>query len=552
MKCYSEDKIKKYHDMGVWDSKTWNDYIKEYATEKPDTLAIVDQPNKEAIMGIKPMRLTWKEFKNKIDRLALNFLEFGIKSEDVVFLMMPNCIELILAEMALERIGAIGTFAPMRYRKTESKHILDITEAKYMIFSIEYAGFNYFKMLDEIQKESPYIKNRILFGNNVPSGENSFLDMLDNALEEKFANDYLDQFRPSADNVSTLCCTTGTESLPKIVPRTINSWKPMTKGLLTATGHDEKSVFSGPFPYMNMGGLGVELYPWIMAGGKFVTHDPIDLDIFLQQITDEKINYIIAVPAIYLGFLYHKEIGKKYSIESFNVVGCGGEPPPHNVIEELDKLGITVINEFGATEGWGFFTLPTQSVDERKETFKIDEIVKIIPGTEFKVMDAVSGEEVPRGVKGELWVKGPGVFSGYMKAEEVNKKSFSEDGYFKTGDLVSLSDDNILKYVGRVKDMIIRSGQNISPSEIELMLQYHPKINEVAIIGVPHPVKGQIVCANVVTQPGETLTLEEIKTFMKEKEVASFKIPEQLEIINEMPKGPSGKVLKRELREQTK
>ena len=549
MKCYTDEYIKKYYDLGIWDDKIWNDYITEHAKNTPDKEAAVDQPNKEDIMGIKPMRLTWGEFKKLVDRLALNFIEFGIKPEDVVMLEMPNCIELILAEMAVEAVGAIGTFAPMRYRKTEAKHILDITEAKYLICSMEYAGFNYLEMSDELFQECPSLKRRILFGKDVPEGEHSLLNMLDNPLEKKYEKDYLAQFRPSPDDITTLCSTTGTEALPKIVPRTINNWKGATRGLLKGTGHTADSVYSGPFPYMNMGGLGVELYPWIMAGGKMVTHDPINIDIFMEQITTEKVNYIIAVPAIFLAMLYHPELDKKYDISSFTVVGCGGEPPPHNVIEEFDKRGITVINQFGATEGWGFFTLPTQSVEERKETFRPDEIRKISLGQEFKLTDPATGKEVPLGVDGELIVKGPGVMAGYLKADDVNKRSFTSDGYFKTGDLACRYEDNIMKYVGRVKDMIIRSGQNISPSEVEMILNYHPKIAEVAIIGEPDDVRGQNVCAYVVEQPGETITLEEIDKFMREKQVASFKIPRRLEILDALPKGPSGKVLKRDLRE---
>jgi len=549
MRCYPENITRKYYEIGAWDGKTWNDYIGEHAARTPDKVAVVDQPNKEETMGVRPLRLTWKEFKTLVDRLALNFLEMGVRPEDVVFIQLPNCMELILAEMALDRIGAVGTFSPMRHRAAEVGYTIRKTEAKYAVCMEKYAGFDYLGMINKLRPECPTLQQVIVLAGKDPAGDVPLAGLLENRLEEKYSADYLDRFRPSPDDVLTLCLTTGTEALPKVVPRTPNSWKAITRALLAATGHGGETVFSGPFPYMNMGGLGVQLYPWIMAGGKFVVHDPFNVDIFLEQITGEKINYIIAVPAIYFAMLNHPELGKKYDISSLTVVGCGGEAPPHTVIEELDRRGIKVINEFGATEGWGFFTMPGQPVEERKDLFRLDKILQYLPGMEFKVIDPATAGEMPPGAEGELIVRGPEVFTGYLNAPEINERSFTKDGFFRTGDLACLNADQTLKYVGRVKDMIIRSGQNISPAEIELIIQYHPKVYEVSVIGMADPVRGQKVCAYVTPKPGETITLPEIVSFMREKQVASYKIPERLEIMGVLPKGPSGKILKRELRE---
>ncbi|MEV7969789.1 AMP-binding protein [Sphaerisporangium sp. NPDC088356] len=549
MKCYSDEITARYHASGVWDDITWNDYITAHAEANPDAEAIVDQPDKAEIMGLEPLRLTWRQVRHRIDGLALGLLDAGVRTGDVVFVQLPNSTEYVFLHLALDRIGAIGTFAPMRQRASEVRYAINKTRARVAVCFGEFLGYDYLGMIDRLKPDCPTLDSVIVLGGGGRAEADFELSaMIQDADPRRLGE--LDALRPSADDVLTLCLTTGTESFPKVVPKTTNGWKVVTRALLAATGLDADSVFSGPFPYANMGGLGVELYPWIMAGGKFVVHEPFDVDVFLRQITDEKVNYIIAVPAIYFAMLNHPELDSTYDISSFTVVGCGGEAPPHTIIEALDARGISVINEFGATEGWVMFTLPDQELEERKDLFRLAEVRKLLP-EDFKALEPGSEEEVSPGTPGELAVRGPSVFSGYLDADEVNARSFTSDGFFRTGDLVTIGDDETLRYVGRVKDMIIRSGQNISPAEIELIVQRHPSVYEVSVIGIPHPVRGQLVCACVSLKPGSAgLTLEDLQEFMRGREVARYKIPEQLEIVEELPKGPSGKILKRSLRDQ--
>lgn len=549
MKSYSDEITARYHVSGVWDDVTWNDYVAAHATEKPDAPALVDQPNKADLMGVAPARLTWGEVRSRVDGLAVSLLDAGVRSGDVVFVQLPNCVELVLLHLALDRMGAIGTFAPMRHRSSEVKYAVNKTQARVAVCMGSYVGHNYLGMVDRMRAECPTLQQVIAFQGSESGGADAELSDLIRDVDPDRRGE-LDALRPSPDDVLTLCLTTGTESTPKVVPRTPNSWKVVTRAIVEVTHVDGNSVFSGAFPYANMGGLGVQLYPWVMAGGTFVVHDPFDVDVFLRQITEEKVNYIIAVPAIFFAMLGHPELDKSYDISSFTVVGCGGEAPPHTIIEALDARGIRVINEFGATEGWAFFTLPEQPLAERKDLFRIDAILERMPETEFKALRPDSGDEVEAGTPGELAVRGPSVFAGYLDADDVNARSFTSEGFFRTGDLVQIGTDRTLRYVGRLKDMIIRSGQNISPAEIEFIVQRHPSVYEVSVIGVPDPLRGQLVCACVALRPGTELTLAELQEFMRDRDIASYKIPERLEIVSDLPKGPSGKILKRALRDQ--
>lgn len=549
MSVYPPETVKKYHDAGIWGDKTWSDYVAEHAAARPDQEALVDQPNKLEIIGTEPMRLTWREVRERADGLALSLLDAGIRTGDVVFVQLPNSVEFVLVHLALDRIGAVGTFAPMRQRSSEIEYAIAKTKARIAIGMGQFVGTDYLAMIHAARQVCPSLESIIAFnGEGRPGADFDLSTMITAADPARVAE--LDAIEVSADEALTLCLTTGTESTPKVVPRTPNSWMVATRGILQATGHDADSVFSGPFPYANMGGLGVELYPWIMAGGKFVTHEPFNVDVFLQQITDERVNYIIAVPAIYFAMLNHPGLDTQYDISSLSVVGCGGEAPPHTIIETLDERGIKVINEFGATEGWFFFTVPEQPVEERKDLFRIDKLRPFLPATEFHALEPGTEVDVPAGEPGELAVIGPSVFAGYLDADDVNARSFTSKGLFRTGDLVAIGEDQSLRYVGRLKDMIIRSGQNISPAEIELILQRHPSVYEVSVIGIPDPIKGQLVCAVVSTKTETVITLEELDAFMREMDVARHKIPEVLHIVDELPKGPSGKILKRELRDR--
>ena len=514
MKIYSEEITKKYYDLGSWDSKVWNDYLDEHAARAPDKEAIVDQPNKEALMGLKPLRLTWTEFIKLRDRLAINFLEAGIKPEDVVYMQIPNCVEFVIMHMALHRIGAIGVCSPLRHRNKELAGTIKRTEPKYAICINNYHGVDHLGMFREVQKDYSCLKEIFVFGNNTPSGVRSVNEMLDTPPEEKYDPDYLDKFKPSADDIWLFCLTTGTEAEPKLVPWTVNTLKALGRAVLKTTGHTTDSVYSGMFPMTNMGGMGEQLSQWIIGGGKFVCHDPIDVEILMKQITEEKINYMICVPMIYIVMLNHPELNKKYDISSLGVVGCGGEPVPSWLVEEYDKLGVTVISEFGATEGFGFGTLPEQPPKDRGDLYLFEKWAKeYAPGTEIKILDVVENKIMTPPCEGELLVRGPSVFAGYYKNPEKNKECFTEDGFFRTGDQVMYYENNSFRYTGRVKDVIIRSGQNISPNEIEDLLGKHPKINLISVIGIPDKLRGQEVGVYVTLQdPKDEITMEEVNS----------------------------------------
>lgn len=284
-----------------------------------------------------------------------------------------------------------------------------------------------------------------------------------------------------------------------------------------------------------------------MVGAKIVCHDPFDADIFIKQIHEEKITNWTAVVMFPAAVVHHPEAGKKYDISSLTVVGVGGEPVPPSLAKEMEEKGIILVNNFGATEGWGHITTPKQPLETRWGIFNSKLHLNII-GQECKALDP-NGNEMPYGEDGEQAVRGPNVFKGYYKAEELNRASFTPDGFFRTGDMIRIEENGDLQITGRIKDMIIRSGQNISPAAVEDVIAQHPKVSIVGVVGAPDDVRGEIVCAFIEPKKGEKLTAEEIVEFMREKKVATHKIPEIIEIRESLPMGATGKILKKTIKD---
>jgi len=310
---------------------------------------------------------------------------------------------------------------------------------------------------------------------------------------------------------------------------------------------------------------------WVVNGGKLVLHHPFDAPTLLKQIPGEQIYYTMVPPAL-LVTLDQLPVWKELDKNSLKVLATGGSPLPHWIVKRYrEAYNMDIVNEFASNEGLGilssrlFFTdledlaiyFPRWGV-EGIEWPKLKEIKDdfrrgVMHSTQTKLVDPQSGEIITQpGVAGEMLYKGPGIFAGYWKRPDLTAKVLDQEGFYHTGDLFSIEGENADKYLfkGRYKDLIIRGGQNISPEEIENLVGDHPKVQEVAAIGCPDERLGEKVCAVVVPVPGETVTLEEIIDFVKSKNIAVYKLPERLELIETMPRNALNKIEKRTLRKK--
>lgn len=552
MILYSQETIDEFTQLGFWRDKVLTDYLKQNVANNPDKEALVDPPNKEELTGQKPVRLTWSEIDKLVDRVALGFVELGLKPDDFAVMQLPNVMELIITHFALTRIGVIVVPGPVQYRNHELGYAVELSEAKAVVVPGHFHGFDHVKMANEIRAKYPHLKHVISLGKDLPEGVLSLYDMLENKLEDKYAPDYLDQFKPTANDVMTLVLTSGTEALPKGVPRSHNNWfgllpvMTMMSSVFNMSPSDE--ITQGAFPLVNMAGLGTMVYPWVGMGSKIILHHPFDAELFLTQIEKERVTFAGGPPAVHYMLLNHPTI-EQHDLSSIKFMGGGSAPLTTPIIKGWrERFGIEVINVYGSNEGMGLFGMDPDA--EKRASYFSTEMAGIV-GFQVKVVDEEGNDLTKPGDKGELVGKGPFLFPCYYKRPDLTEKAFTKDGFFRSGDLFIIEDEGKLRSGGRVKDLIIRGGQNISPEDIEDILNAHPKVLESAAVGMPDAKLGERVCVFVIPKEGQkSLTLDEISSFMKEHNMAVFKLPERLEIVNDLPRTPVGKIWKRVLREE--
>jgi acyl-CoA synthetase (AMP-forming)/AMP-acid ligase II len=284
----------------------------------------------------------------------------------------------------------------------------------------------------------------------------------------------------------------------------------------------------------------------------------------MKQVAVEQVNYTVAPPALLNMLLQNEALLASADISSIKTIGSGSAPlSPWMVKTWQDKYGIHILNYFGSNEGTTIVSGPQTIADPEKRAqyfprFGVEGFEwpgRISRCMQTRLFDLQTGEIIQEaGRPGELLIKGAAVFSGYYKSEDLTRRVFDEDGFFHTGDLFEIAGDGddlrYYLYVGRSKDLIIRGGQNISPEEVETLIQGNPKVAEVAVIGYPDQVMGERVCACVVPRPGQEIIFDELIDFLKDKKIAAFKLPEKLVLMQALPRNPVGKLLKGTLREQ--
>jgi acyl-CoA synthetase len=559
-----ESQIRDYTEKGWWGTDTYIDLFLKNVQKTPDAVAVVDPPNRTELTSGAPLRLTYTETKQAMDRLAGGLLEAGVKKDDIVMAQLGNTVELVMVYLAAARIGAIVSPLPIQYRTHELRQVIAITEPKAFITTTNFGGFNFVEMVRGLQPEFPSLKAVIALGDGLPDGVLSLTALLNSPRDGKPLNDYLAKTPITANDVTTICWTSGTEAEPKGVPRSHNLWIAIAYASVDGCELDPGCNLLNPFPLVNMAAIGGMLVPWIITGGKLVLHHPLALPVFLGQIKAEQISYTVVPPALLNMLLMNTAILANADISSIKNIGSGSAPlSPWMVSQWQEKYNIRVINIFGSNEGASFTSGPKEMPDPVQRAqyfprFGVPEYrwpSRVAAYMSTKLVDPVTKQVVTEpGMPGEMAIKGACIFAGYYQRPDLTRKAFDGEGYFYTGDLFEIAGEggnlNSYRFVGRLKDLILRGGVNISSEEVETLIQGHPKVAEVAVVGYPDQALGEKACAVVVSKKDQTITLEELVAFLKEKDIAAYKLPERLMVVDALPRNPVGKILKRNLREQ--
>ncbi len=558
-------KVEDYVAKGWFSRETVDDLYRESVSRNPDGLAIVDPANKEALTGAAPRRLTWRELDDEVTALTARFIELGLRRGDILATQMVNSVELVEVYLAAWNLGVVVSPLAVQYREHEITGMAKQAQFKAFLGTGR-AGER--DLVAEVLAYRDSVPSIELFLRYAAPGDESAAP--DGAVNVAVAS-ATDADRASVANrreadgpndpndAVTICWTSGTEAEPKGVPRTHLEWVAGTWAGVDMPKITADDVILNPFPMINMAAFVGLLLPWLRMGCTLVQHQPFDLMVFLGQIAKERVNYTVAPPALLMMLLHNEALMSQVDISSITRMGSGSAPlPPPMVVGWQEKYGVPIINFFGSNEGIALLSGPEDFPDPatRARYFPYYSgqgrswSSRISKWVQHRLVDIETGEEITEpGKIGELRIDGPTVFPGYINGED-KPSPFDEHGYLKSGDLFEIAGDEgqYLLYVDRAKDLVIRGGMNIAPAEVEGLIAHHPAVGEVAVFGQPDEVMGERVTAVVALKPDQSLTLDELAEFLREKHIASYKIPERLEIVPMLPRNPVGKVLKRDLR----
>jgi acyl-CoA synthetase (AMP-forming)/AMP-acid ligase II len=559
MRTTPDQKIEDFTRRGWWGETTLVTLFDDAVKTSPGHVALVDQINRTEFADGDPVRFTYKELSSVVNSLSAAFYEHGLRQDDIVVVQLPNIAELPVVYLALARMGVIVSPVPVQYGPFELSKAAQLLEPKAFISTSNFKTRN---LARDHGPAFPAICRTFSFGNEPPEGAVGLSLLMSDKDDHSAWASYVNEIEISANDVFTICWTSGTTGQPKGVPRSHNHWLASgTAAHDAAEMHDGEAILN-PFPIVNMAAIAGFLYPWLMRAATLVLHHPLDLQVFLKQIQDEKIAYTLAPPAVLTMLLKKRELLDAFDLSSLRAIGSGSAPLSEWMVGGFQNdFGIGILNIFGSNEGAalcsGVDDLPDPA--DRARFFPrfgvegIDWKNRISDRIRTRLVDLQSGDIVSDpGHQGELEIWGASVFDGYWKSPEANAEVFTEDGYFRTGDLFEIAGSGdkakYYKFVGRCKDIIVRGGVNISPDEIDSLLAGHPKVAEVGVVGYDDEVMGELVGAAVVTKPGESVVLAELTDFLREQGLAVFKLPERLVCVEELPHNATGKVLRRELK----
>ena len=529
---HSPETAQHFLTRGLWTTETIYERFAATAARYANRVGLVDA------LG----RMTYAELHDRVDRVAAGLVRLGIAPGQVISVQLPNYREYVELVLASARIGAIVNPINPRVRG-ELEYMLRMTQSPLVVIPQRFHDFDYADMVAGLRANMPNLRHVVVARGHAPSGMLPF-----DALCADPATVDLPTM-PSSIYPWLVVFTSGTTGNPKGVVRshantlsTLRSYVDPYR-FVTPGGDD---VALAMLPITHIFGLYWCVLSCLLNGVRVVMQEWFEPTGALDFIERERVTMIGLVPSM-LDPLARALDAKRRDLSSLRLVQPAGEAVSTESKQRIiDRLGCAVSEVYGLSEcTWPVSHRPDAPLEKRLVTSGT-----LTPGVEMRIVDD-EGRGVPAGRPGELVFRGPNVFAGYYKNPEATAVAIEPDGWFHSGDIGTIDCDGYVAIAGRKRDMIIRQGLNIFPSEIEEFLAHHPKILRVAVIGLPHSRTGEQCVACIVPKPGETVTKEEVARFLEGK-VAVFKLPERVEIMSELPMSAMGKVLKRVLQANLK
>lgn len=539
MILHSQGLIEAYTRQGYWGWETLLDHFISNCRDAPERPAVVDPPDRPALTGSEPRSLTWAELDRAVDGIATALIRRGLRKDDIVVAQLPNVWELAALYLAVARAGGVLSPIPLQWREKDVAYVRQLTGSRFYIGVDRFKDFSYTDF-----------GRRLGFEQVIPLAE------LGQMAAEEPEPQALADVAPEANEVFTLCWTSGTEAEPKGCPLTHNNWAFMGRMLSRTCNVRPADRILAVAPLVNMTAVGVNYIPWLLNAGTLFLHHPINVEVLLRQLVEEKIQFTILVPAM-LQMILKLPTVDQLDLSAVRTITTGSAPPSPWAMEEFRRRwGIEIVNIWGQNEGTGLVAGPADVPDLRLRSDHFPWWGRQgitwpsgVEGIELKILDEEDRELHEAGQVGELCFRGPGVFPGYFRRPDLTAKAFTPDGFFRTGDLFVIRDERHVGFYDRKKDIVIRGGFNISSAEVENAVLGYPKVAEAAVVPLPDEILGERTCVFVVPRdPADPPTLEELVNYLQQEGLAVYKLPERLELIDALPRNPVGKIIKHHLR----
>jgi 2,3-dihydroxybenzoate-AMP ligase len=521
---WPEDVAAHYRASGLWEGITIGEMFARSARGWPDKPALVHADE----------RLTYTALLARSQERAARFAGVGLRRGDLVLMQLPNTVEFVVSYLAFNMIGVIPVMALRAHRHAEVRHFLRASGAIAYLIPDVVGGFDFRAMASQMQAEFPGLKHVLVAGEPAPGqlGTGSL----------PIGPDRVAGPRPA--DIATMLLSGGTTSLSKLIPRTHDDYVLNARLCGAAAGFTERTVFMAILPLghnYNLASPG--MLGAFYHGGTVVLASGTSVEDVFSTVQRERVSVIAAAVPLITTWL-NSDVLSTYDVSSLEVVQNGGARLAPELRRRLrQRLGCTPQEIYGTAEG----LISMTRLDDPDEVLLESSGAPVCDEDEIRVVDDAGGE-VADGEAGELVTRGPYTIRGYYNAPDTNAQAFLPGGWYRMGDVVRRRGRHVYTE-GRRKDMINRGGEKISCEEIENLILAHPKVKSAVLVGMPDPVFGEKACACVVTLPGETLAFAELVAFLRARQIASFKLPERLELFGELPVSPVGKILKRQLRE---
>jgi fatty-acyl-CoA synthase len=505
-------------------------------------------PDRDALVSVhQGVRLTYTQFHAAVEEVARGLLALGIEPGERVGIWSPNNAEWVTLQYATAKVGAILVNINPAYRTSELEYALQQSGVSTLVLAPRFRQADYLAMLDEVAERLPALRQRIVLGPEAPPGALGWDDLRDAAgrasVDQLRAREALLQF----DDPINIQYTSGTTGFPK--GATLSHHNILNNGFFIGEGcrYSEADRVCIPVPLYHCFGMVLGNLACTTHGAAIVypveSFEPVAT---LAAVQAERCTALYGVPTMFIAELEHPRFGE-FDLSSLRTGIMAGSPCPVEVMKKVQSdmhmSEVTICYGMTETSPVSFQTAPDDPVDKRVST-----VGRIHPHVEAKVIDPSDGRVVPRGQPGELCTRGYLVMLGYWENDEATAAAIDTARWMHTGDLATVDDDGYANIVGRIKDMVIRGGENIYPREVEEFLYQHPAVSDVQVIGVPDPKYGEELCAWVRLKEGHSADGDELREWCRGK-IASFKIPRHWKFVDAFPMTVTGKVQKFKMRE---